>query len=170
MGILRLYGLLVVHPTQGLGRRLHMSKFAKRSIKTALFSAAAALALTGGTPQPAQASLGEAIRLLENHWGWFVSVAWSPHNRQVYMTSLSRQETEAIQRQFQSRANGVLMQRCVDRTSDTYWRRGSPSHTRMRTLYWSMHAARIENGQTNCYLRMPNDFADQFIRRRGWGF
>jgi hypothetical protein len=116
--------------------------------------------------QPAQASWADAGQFLNDNWGALVSNLWSPWNKQVYMTSLSPQETRDVQRQYQSRADGVLNARCIDRVADTYytgWR-----NTAIKTAYRWVVASRIENGQTNCYMRMPNAHADAFIKRRGW--
>jgi hypothetical protein len=123
--------------------------------------------VTALTAKPAQAaSISEAVNFLGNNWDAIVSNLWSPWNKQVFMTNLSPQETQAVQNQYRSRADGVLSDRCVNKVADTYytgWRNGA-TKTAMR---WTI-AMRVENGQANCYQRMPNQYADAFMRARGW--
>ncbi len=119
------------------------------------------------TAKPAQAaSVSEAVNFLANNWNAIVSNLWSPWNKQVFMTNLSPQETQAVQNQYRSRADGVLFDRCVNKVADTYytgWRNGVVKTTNRWTI-----AMRVENGQANCYQRMPNQYADTFMRARGW--
>lgn len=144
-------------------------------------SATTALGIVCITPQPAVASLDGAAQLLTDRWDDVVSYGWSPWNQQVYMTDLSRQEMEAVQNKHRSRANGVLHDRCVNKIADVYLsskNRGQLSAIRrlaikaanssIKTITrWSV-AMRVENGKPNCYLRMHNAGADEFIRKRGW--
>lgn len=116
--------------------------------------------------KPAQASLSDAAKFLDDNWGSIVSNAWSPFNKQVFMTNLSSQETKSVQEQYRSRANGVLTDRCINKVADTYytgWRKNA-----IKTAYRWTIAMRVENGVANCYQRMPNRNADNFMRRRGW--
>ena len=71
--------------------------------------------------QPANAFVAEAITVLQSSWGDIVAVAWTPWNLQVYMTNLSPQETQSVVNQYQSRASGVLFDRCVNKSSDMYY-------------------------------------------------
>ena len=117
---------------------------------------------------PAHAgSVAEAGQYLQQNWAEIVNNLWSPWNKQVYMTSLSRQEMEAVINQYRSRAGGVLHDRCINKVADMYLgKRGwILKYTSNR---WIVASTRIENGQVNCYNRMPNRVADDFIRRRGW--
>lgn len=119
------------------------------------------------TAKPAQAaSMSEAVNFLSSNWNAIVSNLWSPWNKQVFMTNLSPQETQAVQNQYRSRADGVLADRCVNKVADTYytdWRNGA-----VKTAYRWTIAMRVENGRANCYQRMPNQNADAFMRARGW--
>ena len=143
-----------------------ISHRASRFITAALASATTALISVSITTQPAQASWGDAVNLLNNGWGDIVQYGWSPWNKQVFMTNLSPQETEAVRNQYRSRADGVLHDRCINKVADQYftgWRRNS-----IKTTHRWVIATRVENGKANCYMRMPNSRADAFIRARGW--
>jgi len=103
---------------------------------------------------------------LANNWGSFVSHLWSPRVKQVFMTSLSWQETRDVRNQHRERADGVLHDRCIDKVTNMYysgWRR-----THMRTSGRWVFSTRVENNQANCYQRMPNHIADDVMRIRGW--
>ncbi len=141
--------------------------FTKFAAGVAVLSTTTVLSLTSINTQSAQAvSLSEAANFLNDNWNAIVSNLWTPWNKQVFMTNLSPQETQAVQNQYRSRADGVLVDRCVNKVADTYytgWRNGAIK-TAMR---WTI-AMRVENGQANCYERMPNQYADAFMRKRGW--
>jgi hypothetical protein len=117
---------------------------------------------------PAHASsVSEAGQFLKDNWGAIVNNLWSPWNIQVYMTSLSPQETQAVINQHRSRADGVLHDRCINKVADMYL--GNNGWLlKYTTNRWIVASTRVENGQANCYNRMPNRIADEFIRRRGW--
>ncbi|QXE26174.1 hypothetical protein B6N60_04905 [Richelia sinica FACHB-800] len=138
-------------------------------MKSIVLGIASAAVLTTGltiSQRPAQASWSDATNFLNNNWGAIVSNLWSPWNKQVFMTNLSPQETRDVQNQYRSRADGVLFDRCVNKVADTYytgWRNGA-----IKTAYRWTISMRVENGQANCYQRMTNNNADDFMRRRGW--
>ncbi|MEH1797286.1 hypothetical protein [Nostoc sp.] len=139
-----------------------------KSIVLGLASVAAVLATSFTvTQKPAQASsLNDAVDFLNNNWGQIVSNAWSPWNKQVFMTNLSPQETRDVQNQYRSRADGVLTDRCINKVADMYWR--GWRNTAAKTSHRWMFAMRVENSQANCYQRFTNQNADAFIRARGW--
>lgn len=138
--------------------------------KSMMLGLASALLVTTGfalNQKPAQAgSVSEAVQFLQDNWGVIVSNAWSPWNKQVFMTNLSSQETSDVQNQYRSRADGVLTDRCINKTADMYWR--GWQNTAAKTTHRWMFAMRVENGQANCYQRMASWNADSFIRARGW--
>ncbi|MDM9379518.1 hypothetical protein QUB80_02230 [Chlorogloeopsis sp. ULAP01] len=131
-----------------------------------IVSVTATVGTMSTTTKPAQASLDVAVNFLDQRWGDLVSHLWTPWNKQVFMTNLSPQETKAVQNQYRSRADGVLFDRCVNKTANMYykgWKNGA-----IKTTHRWVIAMRVENGQANCFQRMPNQYADAFIRRRGW--
>lgn len=96
-----------------------------------------------------------------------VSNLWSPWFKQVFMTNLSPQETQDVANQYRSRAGGILNDRCVNKTADMYL--GNDGWLLKNTTNrWIVASTRVENGQANCYNRIPNRIADEFMRRRGW--
>ncbi|MDK2408584.1 hypothetical protein QHH11_09910 [Aphanizomenon sp. PH219] len=119
------------------------------------------------TATPAHAGISEAGGVLKDYWGAIVSNVWSPWFKQVYMTSISPQETESVKLEYQSRAGGVLNDRCVNKVADVYLGRDGwmLKNTPNR---WTIASTRVENGQANCYNRMPNWVADRFKNARGW--
>lgn len=140
-----------------------------RAFQRMALPAAIAMAIGSSSiafPKPAQASWGDAINLLRDSWGSIVQYSWSPWNKQVFMTNLSWQETRDVRNQYRSRADGVLHDRCVNKVANTYlsgWQ-----NTAFKTSHRWVVAMRVENNQANCFARMPNKVADEFIRRRGW--
>ena len=148
----------------------NQSSFFQKTIQ--VLAIAALLAPSIISPPKADASWDGAVSLLRDSWGSIVSYAWSPWNTQVFMTNLSWQETRDVQNQYRSRANGVLHDRCVEKIARTYlsasdWQTTSANRALKTTHRW-MVASRVENGQANCYLRMPNDVANKFKNARGW--
>ncbi|MEH1887635.1 MAG: hypothetical protein V7L19_30715 [Nostoc sp.] len=138
-------------------------------MKSIVLGLASAAVLTTGltiSQKPAQASFKDAADFLNDNWGAIVSNLWSPWNKQVFMTNLSPQETRDVQNQYRSRADGVLTDRCINKVADTYY--SSWRNNATKTAYRWTIAMRVENGQANCYQRMPNQSADAFMRRRGW--
>lgn len=136
--------------------------------KTALLSLALVAFGTVSTinTKPAQASMSDAVKFVNDNWGSIVSNLWSPWNKQVFMLSHSSQEVESTKKQYVSRAEGVLTDRCINKVADQYytgWRNNA-----VKTAYRWTIAMRIENGVGNCYQRMPNQKADDFMRKRGY--
>jgi hypothetical protein len=117
---------------------------------------------------PAHASsVSEAGQFLKDNWGAIVNNLWSPWFKQVFMTNLSPQETQGVINQYRSRADGVLHDRCVNKTTDMYFGNGAWVY-KYTTNRWVLVSTRVENGQANCYMRIPNSMADELIRLRGW--
>jgi hypothetical protein len=117
--------------------------------------------------QKASAFWGEAVSILNSNFGAIVSLVWTPWNLQVYMTNLSPQETQAVRNQYQSRADGVLFDRCVNKVADTYYT-GINNWSVKNPQRWTV-ASRVEGGgYTNCYQRMPDWLGREFIQKRGW--
>jgi hypothetical protein len=116
--------------------------------------------------KPAEAGIGEAARFVSDNRDLIIAHVWSPNFLQVWMDSLSPQETRSIQEQFRSRAAGEIHARCVDRAVRLYW-----PNTGMQTnpvFRWVMITSRIENGQANCYARFQRQLGERFIRLRGF--
>lgn len=140
----------------------------KMKIDSLAIALAAALTLgLGTTPAPASANAAAAGQFLKDNWGWIVGNLWTPFTKQVYITSLSPQETQAVKREFNRRADGELKARCVNKIADVYlgregWRlKNTPNRFILAPMV-------EQNGQANCFLRMERKAADRFILRRGW--
>lgn len=82
------------------------------------------------------------------------------------MAELSPQETNDVKNQYRDRADGVLNDRCINKITKMY--SFSSGSTVMKTLQRWQFASRVENGKTNCYMRMPNYMADKIKQRRGY--
>ncbi len=129
-------------------------------------AAIAAAGITYSPPSANAGSISDAAQFMSSNWGAFVSNLWSPWNKQVFMTNLSWQETRDVRNQYRDRADGVLNDRCINKVTDMYysgWQRNV-----LKTSHRWVFATRVENNQANCFQRMPNNIADNFIRRRGW--
>ena len=143
------------------------SSFKKIASRTVSLAAIAFASTTFNATPVHAGSVSEAAQLLKDNWGLLVANLWSPWNKQVYMTSISPQETQDVMRQYQGRANGVLHDRCINKVADMYF--GDDGWLLKNTANrWIIAATRVENGQANCFLRLNNSVADDFIRRRGW--
>ncbi len=70
--------------------------------------------------EPAQAWFSDAAKLFRDNFGTAVQLLWSPYNKQVYMTELSQQEVNAIGEQYRDRADGVLLERAIERALRQY--------------------------------------------------
>ena len=143
------------------------SSFKKIASRTVSLAAIAFASTTFNATPVHAGSVSEAAQLLKDNWGLLVANRWSPWNKQVYMTSISHQETQDVIEQYQSRAGGILHDRCVNKIADLYF--GDKGWMLKNTTNrWVAVATRMENGQVNCFQRIPNQIADDFIRRRGW--
>jgi hypothetical protein len=140
----------------------------KKAVSATAITAVIAVTSNSLIATPAHASsVSESGQFLKENWHIIVSNLWSPWFKQVFMTNLSPQETQDVANQYRSRAGGVLHDRCVNKTADMYL--GNDGWLLKNTTNrWVVASTRVENGQANCYIRLHNRIADEFIRRRGW--
>ncbi len=109
----------------------------------------------------------EIGKFIQDNWGAIVSNIWSPNFTQVYLEELSPQETNDVRNQYRDRADGVLNDRCIDKIAKTYRFNGATT-TGVKTIARWAFASRVENGKTNCYMRMSNDYANRIKQKRGY--
>ena len=144
-----------------------MKNLFQRIAITSVLGTAIAINTPAIVPPVHAASVSEAGQFLKENWRWIVSNLWTPYTKQVYMTSLSPQETQAVIREFNANAYGELKARCVNKIADGYL--GSNGWSLKYTANrWLLVPIRVENGQAHCYMRLERKTADEFIRRRGW--
>ena len=141
-----------------------MNKFIATVLATAAAVSSLALAPTPANADPWNAATAAGNFLSANRVK-IISNLWTPWNLQVFMTNLSPQETRAVFNQFGITAVGELRARCLNKVQRVYsldvWNQFSANR-------WIFFPMRVENGQANCYMRMPRDIANGFISRRGW--
>ncbi|MBW4598015.1 MAG: hypothetical protein KME46_35220 [Brasilonema angustatum HA4187-MV1] len=142
-----------------------MNCFKKFMLVSSVFSMC--IFYSGKTSASDLSDLTEIGKLIQENWVAIVSNFWSPNFKQVYMEELSPQETNDVRNQYRDRADGVLNDRCIDKIIKTY-NFDNVSATASKTTNRFLFASRVEDGKTNCYLRMPNEYADKITKIRGY--
>ncbi|MBD2076424.1 hypothetical protein H6F86_21565 [Phormidium sp. FACHB-592] len=132
----------------------------KAKVRNTLITAVICSVIVGNTPQ-ASADLGTASDFVRDNWDAIVTNYWSPYWKQVWYGNLSSQETRDTRRQYQSRANGILLNRCIEKFDSTFLvSAGNKVLNR-----WQFSSRSASNGGTDCFIRFPNRMADEFERR-----
>jgi hypothetical protein len=123
--------------------------------KLALVAAISTSVLVGVGQKPAEASavsfVCDVVGGCQNVWYW-VNNGWV---RNVYVTSISPQETQSVRNNYGAAADSELNARCTSRISDYYGDNGWDRNA-LWFYRWVLVAARSDGGSsTNCYLRRP---------------